>query len=263
MPFGPATALVVRQGCPFVRPQPGIGEELVFSFFISVSHGGPVELLSHVDRGLALPGMKNCKSVVTKGPLHRTCSENGRFGVCEKLGARREIGGLAEGGPGENKGGDDGTGDRVHSVRFQEELRDNKKSHRPGGKAVLPDDLLGVWVPNAANCAHGVMSLPRYNVSQSTGVTMAATTMVHVRVDEQIKAQATETLASMGLTVSDAVRVFLMRVVADKQMPFAIKAPNAETRAAMIEADEIARAHSARFTSADALFDDLEKNSRQ
>ncbi len=92
---------------------------------------------------------------------------------------------------------------------------------------------------------------------------MAVTTMIHVRVDEQIKAQATETLASMGLTVSDAVRMFLMRVVADKQMPFAIKAPNAETRAAMAEADEIARAHSARFTSADALFDDLEKNSRQ
>ena len=92
---------------------------------------------------------------------------------------------------------------------------------------------------------------------------MAATTMVHVRVDEQIKAQATETLASMGLTVSDAVRVCLRGVVADKQMPFAIKAPNAETRTAMIEADEIARAHSARFTSADALFDDLEKNSCQ
>jgi DNA-damage-inducible protein J len=92
---------------------------------------------------------------------------------------------------------------------------------------------------------------------------MAATTMVHVRVDEQIKAQAADTLATMGLTISDAVRVFLMRVVADKQMPFAIKAPNAETRAAMVEADEIARAHSARFTSADALFYDLEKNSRQ
>ena len=92
---------------------------------------------------------------------------------------------------------------------------------------------------------------------------MAVTTMIHVRVDEQIKAQATETLASMGLTVSDAVRVFLMRVVADKQMPFAIKAPNAETRTAMIGADETARAHSARFTPADALFDDHEKNSRQ
>ena len=90
---------------------------------------------------------------------------------------------------------------------------------------------------------------------------MAATTMVHVRVDEQIKAQATETLAAMGLTVSDAVRVFLMRVVADQQMPFALKVPNAETRVAMAEADEIARAHGARFETAAALFDDLEKNS--
>ena len=72
---------------------------------------------------------------------------------------------------------------------------------------------------------------------------MVATTMVHVRVDEQIKTQAAETLAAMGLSISDAVRVFLMRVIADKRMPFALKAPNAQTRAAMAEADEIARSH--------------------
>ncbi|WP_370693991.1 type II toxin-antitoxin system RelB/DinJ family antitoxin, partial [Klebsiella pneumoniae] len=52
----------------------------------------------------------------------------------------------------------------------------------------------------------------------------ATTTMVHVRVDENVKAQAAETLASMGLTVSDAIRVFLTRVVADKELPFALKA---------------------------------------
>ena len=92
---------------------------------------------------------------------------------------------------------------------------------------------------------------------------MATTAMVHVRVDEKIKQQATETLAAMGLSVSDAVRVFLMRVVADQQMPFALKTPNAETRAAMAEADEIARTHSARFATAVELFDDLEKNSRK
>jgi len=90
---------------------------------------------------------------------------------------------------------------------------------------------------------------------------MAASTMVHVRVDDQVKTQATETLASMGLTISDAVRVFLMRVVADKQMPFAIKMPNQETRDAMTEADEIVRSRSARFSSASEVFDDLEKNS--
>ncbi|WP_297729696.1 type II toxin-antitoxin system RelB/DinJ family antitoxin [Limnohabitans sp. Rim8] len=92
---------------------------------------------------------------------------------------------------------------------------------------------------------------------------MATSTMVHVRVDEKIKAQATETLAAMGLSVSDAVRVFLMRVIADKQMPFALKVPNVETRAAMTEADEITRNRRARFDTAAELFDDLEKNSSQ
>ncbi len=88
---------------------------------------------------------------------------------------------------------------------------------------------------------------------------MAATTMVHVRVDEDVKARAAETLASMGLSVSDAVRVFLLRVIADQQMPFALKVPNAETRAAMAEADSIVRSRRARFTSAKKLFDDLEE----
>ena len=37
---------------------------------------------------------------------------------------------------------------------------------------------------------------------------MATTSMLHVRVDDKLKAEATETLASMGLSVSDAVRVF-------------------------------------------------------
>ena len=90
---------------------------------------------------------------------------------------------------------------------------------------------------------------------------MATTTMVHVRVDEEVKLQAAEALAAMGLSVSDAIRVFLMRVVAEKQLPFTLKVPNAETRIEMTEADEIARAHRTRFATADELFNDLEKNS--
>ena len=92
---------------------------------------------------------------------------------------------------------------------------------------------------------------------------MATTAMVHVRVDEQIKEQATETLAAMGLSVSDAVRVFLMRVVAEQQMPFALKVPNAETRAAMAEANAITHTRRTRFSTASELFDDLEKNRRK
>ena len=79
---------------------------------------------------------------------------------------------------------------------------------------------------------------------------MAATSMIHVRVIEQIKTLATETLAAMGLSVSDAVRVLLTRVVAEQQLPFALKVPNTETRAAMAEADAIASAHRARFATA-------------
>lgn len=89
---------------------------------------------------------------------------------------------------------------------------------------------------------------------------MATTTMVHVRIDEKIKEQAAETLASMGLTVSDAVRVFLTRVVADKELPFSLKAPNAQSFAAMAEADAIVQNHKARFTTVDNLINDIEKN---
>ncbi len=91
----------------------------------------------------------------------------------------------------------------------------------------------------------------------------ATTTMVHVRVDENIKAQAAKTLASMGLTVSDAVRVFLTRVVADQELPFALKAPNATSRVAIAEANQIVQSRHARFATADALLNDLEEASHQ
>lgn len=88
---------------------------------------------------------------------------------------------------------------------------------------------------------------------------MATTTMVHVRVDETLKAQAADTLATMGLSLSDAVRVFLTRVVAEKRLPFELSVPNAETRAAMTEADYIVQSQSARFHTAEDLLDALEK----
>lgn len=91
---------------------------------------------------------------------------------------------------------------------------------------------------------------------------MSTTTMVHVRVDNETKAQAKEALSAMGLSVSDAVRIFLKRVVAEQAMPIELKVPNAETRAAMEESRAIVRAHRARFVTARELFDDLDKNSK-
>jgi len=65
---------------------------------------------------------------------------------------------------------------------------------------------------------------------------MPATEMVHVRIDKRVKTKAAKTLAAMGLSVSDAVRVLLTRVATEKALPFEIKVPNAATAAAMQEA---------------------------
>jgi len=89
----------------------------------------------------------------------------------------------------------------------------------------------------------------------------APTTMVHVRIDQEIKDQATETLNAMGLSISDAVRVFLTRVVADKELPFILKAPNSTSRVAISEADQIIQSRRARFATADELLNGLEKAS--
>ena len=63
----------------------------------------------------------------------------------------------------------------------------------------------------------------------------------------------------MGLTVPDAIRVFLTRVVADKELPFALKAPNATSCVAIAEADEIVKSRRARFATADAFLNDSKK----
>ena len=89
---------------------------------------------------------------------------------------------------------------------------------------------------------------------------MAQSSMLHIRVDDEVKTQATEALAAMGLSMSDAVRIFLKRVVNDQAFPLELKVPNAETRAAMEEARAMMKARQARFESTDTLFDALEKS---
>jgi len=88
---------------------------------------------------------------------------------------------------------------------------------------------------------------------------MPHSTMLHVRVDDETRTQANGVLAAMGLTVSDAVRILLKRVVTDQAFPLELKVPNTQTRAAMEEARAMAKARTARFDSAGALIDDLEK----
>lgn len=49
---------------------------------------------------------------------------------------------------------------------------------------------------------------------------MASTDVVRARIDGHIKEEATNVLAEMGLSVSDAIRMLLTRIAADKALPF-------------------------------------------
>ncbi|CAN7181762.1 type II toxin-antitoxin system RelB/DinJ family antitoxin [Pararhizobium sp. LjRoot255] len=93
---------------------------------------------------------------------------------------------------------------------------------------------------------------------------MAANTkMIHVRVDDDIREEAAAVLGSFGLSVSEAVRVFLHRVVASQSFPLELKVPNETTRAALAEAREIRKARKARFATPEELFADLDGKKEQ
>ncbi len=77
---------------------------------------------------------------------------------------------------------------------------------------------------------------------------------VQVRIDKRIKEEATEVLATMGLTVSDAIRLLLTHVAREKTLPFSLLEPNQETIAAMKEARE---GGLKQFDNVEGLFEDL------
>lgn len=62
---------------------------------------------------------------------------------------------------------------------------------------------------------------------------MAENSVVRARIDERIKNEAAAVLAAMGLTVSDAFRLMMMRIAKEKALPFEPLVPNEETIEAM------------------------------
>ncbi|MCD2177387.1 type II toxin-antitoxin system RelB/DinJ family antitoxin [Rhizobium sp. C1] len=85
----------------------------------------------------------------------------------------------------------------------------------------------------------------------------AHTKMIHVRVDDELREEASAVLESFGMSMSDAVRIFLHRVAATQSFPLELKVPNEETKAALEEARAMRQARKARFATPDELFDDL------
>ena len=83
---------------------------------------------------------------------------------------------------------------------------------------------------------------------------MPTDTVVRARIDSETKARATEALNAMGLSVSDAIRLLMMRVAEERRLPFVVRAPNPTTQKAMKELDE---GKGKRFDSAEELFENL------
>jgi len=77
---------------------------------------------------------------------------------------------------------------------------------------------------------------------------------VRARIDTNTKKRAADALNAMGLSISDAIRLLMLRVADERRLPFEVKAPNATTRKAIAELES---GRGKRFASLDALMADL------
>ena len=81
-----------------------------------------------------------------------------------------------------------------------------------------------------------------------------ADTYVRARIDTATKERASDALEAMGLSISDAIRLLMMRIADEHRLPFEVKVPNVKTRKAIAE---LQAGKGKRFASVDALMADL------
>lgn len=81
-----------------------------------------------------------------------------------------------------------------------------------------------------------------------------ADTYVRARIDSGTKARANDALEAMGLSISDAIRLLMLRIADEHRLPFEIKVPNAKTRKAIAELEA---GKGKKVGSVDALMADL------
>jgi DNA-damage-inducible protein J len=82
---------------------------------------------------------------------------------------------------------------------------------------------------------------------------MARTETIRARVEPALKSEAEAILKKIGLSSSEAMRLFLYQVVQQRGLPFEVKIPNAETIAAI---EELETGKGIRVNSVEELFDD-------
>jgi DNA-damage-inducible protein J len=83
---------------------------------------------------------------------------------------------------------------------------------------------------------------------------MTADTIVRARIDRDTKDRAAAALEAMGLSISDAIRLLMLRIADEKRLPFEVKVPNAETVRAM---QQLEAGKGKRVANAAALFKEL------
>ena len=89
-----------------------------------------------------------------------------------------------------------------------------------------------------------------------------ATTNVSIHMDTELKAQADELFAELGMNLSTAFNIFVRQSLREGGIPFEIRTdrPNKETIAAMLEAENIAKDPNVKgYTDLDEMFADLKK----
>ena len=89
-----------------------------------------------------------------------------------------------------------------------------------------------------------------------------ATTNVSIRMDTELKAQADELFAELGMNLSTAFNIFVRQSLREGGIPFELRTdrPNKETIAAMLEAENIAKDPNVKgYTDLDEMFADLKK----
>lgn len=95
---------------------------------------------------------------------------------------------------------------------------------------------------------------------------MAKTANINLRIDPNIKAQAEELFSSFGISVTDAINIFLNMSIMEGGFPFQIKQPNynCETQNAIQEARDIisGKINSKQYNNLSEILDELEKNNK-
>jgi DNA-damage-inducible protein J len=90
---------------------------------------------------------------------------------------------------------------------------------------------------------------------------MSGTTNISIRIDTELKKEAETLFSDLGLNMTNALTMFVKQAVRNQGIPFEItRLPNADTVAAMKEADRIAHDPKVKgYDDLDSLLADLKK----